>query len=195
MTTLSPLPIAAEPAPGPDDARRAETELIRDTLAGQPRAFETLVRTHQGRVFNYLYQMTRRHHDAQDLTQQTFIKAYQSLARFDCSRPLINWLLTIARNSALNQFRDQRPWDEIPHDAAAADPSPVRSAEMREATTGLWDRARTVLTPREYEILWLRFAEELSTAETARVVGLTETHVKVLVHRARQTLLKGASRP
>jgi RNA polymerase sigma-70 factor (ECF subfamily) len=63
--------------------------------------------------------------------------------------------------------------------------------EEKEQSDRLWTRAKELLSPREYEVLWLRFAEELSTRETAQVVGLTETHVKVLVFRARQVLLKG----
>jgi RNA polymerase sigma-70 factor, ECF subfamily len=138
--------------------------------------------------------MTRQHHDAEDLTQQTFIKAFHNLARYEPHRPLINWMLTIARNTALNHFRDTKKWDEIPHDAAGSEPSPALAAETRERSENLWGRARALLSQREFEILWLRFAEELSTAETAAVVGLTETHVKVIVHRARQTLLKGVNR-
>ncbi|MEO5960062.1 MAG: sigma-70 family RNA polymerase sigma factor [Opitutaceae bacterium] len=170
-----------------------EAEVIRATLAGDSHAFSNLIRLHHRRVYNFLYQMTRQHQDAEDLAQQTFIKAYHNLARFEPHRPLINWILTIARNTALNHFRAAKKWDEIPHDTAASEPSPARTAETRDQSENLWGRARTILSRREFEILWLRFAEELSTEETARVVGLTETHVKVIVFRARQAMLKGAS--
>jgi RNA polymerase sigma-70 factor (ECF subfamily) len=63
--------------------------------------------------------------------------------------------------------------------------------EQTERTENLWARARRVLSAREFEILWLRFAEEMSVEETARITGLTKIHVKVLVHRARQRMLKG----
>jgi RNA polymerase sigma-70 factor (ECF subfamily) len=159
--------------------------------SGDTRAFGRLVHQHHRRIFNYLRQMTRHHQDAEDLTQQTFIKAFHHLARFDRQRPLLNWLLTIARNTALNHFRDGKKWEEMPPDAASADLAPDRQAEQRENSDNLWTRARELLSAREFEVLWLRFAEELSTRETATVVGLTEAHVKVLVFRARQTLLKG----
>ena len=155
------------------------------------RAFGRLVHQHQRRVFNFLSQMTRHRQDAEDLTQQTFIKAFHHLARFDQQRPLINWLLTIARNTALNHFRDGKKWEEMPVDAASPEPAPDRQAEQRERSDNLWARARELLSAREFEVLWLRFAEELSTRETATVVGLSEAYVKVLVFRARQTLLKG----
>jgi RNA polymerase sigma-70 factor, ECF subfamily len=193
MMTLAPAPRAAGPLPGPNDAGCDEAGLIRETVAGNARAFDGLVRAHHRRVFNFLCQMTRHQQDAEDLTQQTFIKAYYHLARFDQQRPLINWLLTIARNTALNHFRDVKKWDELPFDAAGSEPSPARHAEQKEQTANLWERARALLSQREFEVLWLRFAEEMSTRETARVVGLTETHVKVLVFRARQALLKGVN--
>ena len=193
MMTLAPAPRVAGPLPGPNDAGYDEAGLIRETVAGNARAFDGLVRAHHRRVFNFLCQMTRHQQDAEDLTQQTFIKAYHHLARFAQQRPLINWLLTIARNTALNHFRDVKKWDELPFDAVGPEPSPARHAEQKEQTANLWERARALLSPREFEVLWLRFAEEMSTRETARVAGLTETHVKVLVFRARQALLKGVN--
>lgn len=184
--TTAPVVVDGAPVNPPN-----EEALVRGTLTGDHHAFATLVQAHQARVYNFIYQMTRHRQDAEDLTQQTFIKAYRNLARFDLQRPLINWLLTIARHSALNHFRDRKPCSELPYDAAGSEPSPAASAETRDQTANLWERARVLLSPREFEILWLRFAEDLSTEETARIVGLTQTHVKVLLHRARKALQKG----
>lgn len=170
-----------------------DVALIQATLAGDSRSFAEIVRQYHGRVYGFLYQMMRHRHDAEDMTQQTFIKAYQNLGRFDPRRPLINWLLTIARHGAINHFRDTKRWSEMPEDVMGSEPSPATVAERREKAANLWDRARTLLSRREFEVLWLRFGEELSTEETARVVGLTQTHVKVLVFRARQALLKGGT--
>jgi RNA polymerase sigma-70 factor (ECF subfamily) len=178
------------PAPSADEA-----SLVRAALAEDPRGFEDIVRLHSRRVFGFLYQFTRHRQDAEDLTQQTFLKAYQSLHRFDCRRPLINWLLTIARHNALNHFRSAKKWEAVPEQMASTAPSPARSAEERDLSDNLWARARRILSPREFEVMWLRFGEELSTEETARIAGLTQTHVKVLVFRARQQLLKGITPP
>jgi RNA polymerase sigma-70 factor (ECF subfamily) len=171
-----------------------EAALVRDAAAGNTRAFEALVGQHSRRVFNFLYQMTRHRQDAEDLTQRTFIKAYQNLARFDPQRPWINWLLTIARRTALNHFRDTKRWEEIPESSESAEPSPARNAEIQDRTDNIWSRARDVLSQREFEVIWLRFAEELSTEETAQATGLTVSNVKVIVFRARQQLLKGDNR-
>jgi RNA polymerase sigma-70 factor (ECF subfamily) len=191
MMTIAPESRADEPDAGSNAALCDEGALVRAAAGGDTRAFGELVHVHHRRVFNFLCQMTRHHQDAEDLTQQTFIKAFHHLTSFDQRRPLLNWLFTIARNSALNHFRDVKKWDELSHEPAGAEPTPARQVEEKEQSDRLWTRAKELLSPREYEVLWLRFAEELSTRETAQVVGLTETHVKVLVFRARQVLLKG----
>jgi RNA polymerase sigma-70 factor (ECF subfamily) len=189
-----PLPAASptEPAAaGPD-----EPALLRAAIAGDAGARDELVRRHHRRVFAYLYQMTRHREDAEDLTQHTFLKALRHLDRVDPDRPVISWLITIARRTALNHFRDGPRWAELPEETAASNaPSPAHHAENRDRVDQLWAKARRLLTPREYEIMWLRFAEELSIADLARAVGLTQIHVKVIIHRARHRLLKGECPP
>lgn len=158
--------------------------------ASDTASFDQMVRLHSTRVFNFVFQMTRQRQDAEDLVQQTFIKAYHNLHRFDGSRPIINWLLTIARHTTLNHFRAFKKWEELPESAASSEPCPAAHAEEREEKETLWADARRVLSQREFEILWLRFGEDLSIEETARVAGLTQTHVKVIVYRAKQHLMK-----
>jgi RNA polymerase sigma-70 factor, ECF subfamily len=189
--TLSPAPHAGEPTPGSAAVPCDEVEIVRAASQGDGRAFEQIVHLHHRRVLNFLYQMTRQRQDAEDLTQQTFVKAFQHIDRVDCQRPIINWLLTIARRTALNHFRSIRKWEFAPAELASHEPSPARQLEQQDRAENLWARARRVLSQREFEVLWLRCAEELSTEETARITGLTQIHVKVLVHRARQHLMKG----
>jgi RNA polymerase sigma-70 factor, ECF subfamily len=191
MMTLSPSPQADVCVPDADAVRREEAELLRAAAGGDLRAFEQLVHVHHRRVLNFVYQMTRQRQDAEDLTQQTFVKAFQHIHRIDCERPIINWLLTIARRTTLNHFRSVRKWEFVPAELASHEPSPARQLEQHDRAENVWAQARRILSQREFEVLWLRFAEELSTEETARVTGLTQIHVKVLVHRARQHLLKG----
>lgn len=175
-------------APG---ALPEESALVRSCVDGDGRAFEELVRRHTSRVFNYVFQMTRHRQDAEDICQQTFIKAYRNIDRVDPDRPIIGWLLTIARRTAINHFRSAKAWTELPEDTASTETSPARQVENLERAGNLWEKARQILAPRDFEVLWLRIAEEFSVEETARVTGLTETHVKVLVYRARQQLMKG----
>lgn len=188
---LAPVLPTDERAPALPAADADEAAVVLAASRGSRAAFEQIVRLHHPRVLNFVYQMTRQRQDAEDLTQQTFLKAYQHIHRVDPTRPIINWLLTIARRTALNHFRSVRKWEYIPSELPSTEPSPARQLEQTERAENLWARARRVLSRREFEVLWLRFAEEMSTEETARVIGLTQIHVKVLVHRARQHLLKG----
>ena len=192
VMTFSPAPRTDEPrSSGAVAPHSEESAIVLAASRGDAAAFEQLVHLHHRRVLKFVYQMTRHRQDAEDLTQQTFVKAFQHIDRVDATRPIINWLLTIARRTALNHFRSAKKWEHMPAELASSEPSPARQLEQQERTDNLWARARRVLSRREFEVLWLRFAEEMSTEETARIAGLTQIHVKVLVHRARQHLLKG----
>ncbi len=196
MIARAPVPLTtteSDESPADRAARADESAELRAAIAGDDRARAAVVGRHHRRVYGYLYQMTRQREDAEDLTQQTFIKALRHLDRVDPERPVINWLLTIARRTALNHFRDGPRWAELPADTASEAASPARTAEARDGVQNMWERARRILSPREFEVLWLRFAEEQSTADIARVMSLTQIHVKVIVHRARHRLLEGES--
>lgn len=194
-----PLPKPEEMETDADTASPDEAELVRLARTGDREAFNGLVRTLSPRVFRFLIQFVRNRHDAEDLTQQTFLRAYAHIGRFDPARPMINWLLTIARRCALNHFRASKPWrtvsiSEDEQTAAVEEAaSPARAAEHRDRTSNLWDVARERLSERGFEALWLRFGEDLSVSETARVMGITSAHVKILVFRAKRVLRKGIS--
>jgi RNA polymerase sigma-70 factor (ECF subfamily) len=192
MTSAPPAPPLEAGSPAePASACADEPALLRAAIAGDARARDEIVRRHHRRVYCYLHQMTRHREDAEDLTQQTFIKALRHFDRVDPDRPVIHWLIAIARNSALNHFRDRPRWAELPEENASPQPSPARETENRDRVHQLWEKARQLLKPREYEVLWLRFAEEMPIADIARTVSLTQIHVKVIIHRARHRLLKG----
>jgi RNA polymerase sigma-70 factor (ECF subfamily) len=174
-----------------DGGMPSDAECVLDTLRGESRAFEQIVSVYHGRVFGFLMRMVKHQQDAEDLTQQTFVKAFQSLQGFQPDRPLINWLLTIARNNALNFFRSAKDWEPISEEMPAGDLSPAGAVAQWDGADDIWERVRLLLPPRQFEVLWLRYGEDLSVKETAQVVGLSQTHVKILVFRARRRLLKG----
>ena len=186
--TLSPSNVMDTPSSTAPTAE--ESALVNAAKDGDARAFEGLIRIHTSRIYNYIFQMTRHRQDAEDLCQQTFIKAYNALGRFDPDRPMICWLLTIARRTALNHFRGAKAWSEIPFDAASNDAPPDREIERQDDVGKLWDQARKILSSRDFEVLWLRVSEDMDLDDIAEATGLTTTHVKVIVHRARQQLMK-----
>ena len=171
--------------------RSVEAELVEAAVAGDANASRELVRLFHRPIFRFVSRMTGQVQDAEDITQETFVKAFRSLDRVDTSRPLINWLFTIARRTALNHFRSKKEWVELPPESASERPSPRLEVERQEEVEGVWAKARRVLSAAEYQVLWLRFGENLSTDEAAKAAGRTTTSIKTLIYRARQRLLAG----
>jgi RNA polymerase sigma-70 factor, ECF subfamily len=187
---LLPQAATGEILPAPSSDFSVDARLIADCLRGEMRAFDEIVHLHTPRIFNYVLHMTRHRQDAEDVTQQTFIKAYTHLASFDPTRSFIAWLLTIARRTALNHFRSAKNFEPVAEETAAQDPTPDRQLEKRDQLDTLWAQAKRVLSEREFEILWLRYAEDMSLEDTARIAGITQTHTKIIAFRARQHLMK-----
>jgi len=159
----------------PDDSL-----LARQARAGSSAAFEELVHRYHGRVFGFLLTLTRQRQDAEDLTQETFVRAWKKIDRFDAGRPLLPWLLTIGRRLSIARLRKVRPLPrELPF---PAEPEPVRSGRW------LWDVARHELSEDAYAALWLHYCEDLPLREVGRILGKREGAVKVMLHRARKTL-------
>lgn len=186
--------VASRAAPGSRQASESSDlvplspeQLAERSKAGCRDSFESLVEHFEHRVFNFLLHMTRSRHDAEDLTQETFLKAYQNLHRFNPAYSFGTWLFTIAKRTAVSHFRAVRPTEAIPEDsqAAGADPSVVLAE--KDERRSLWQLAEA-LKPKQYEALWLRYGEGFSIAEVARIMRLTRIHVKVLLHRGRQRL-------
>jgi RNA polymerase sigma-70 factor (ECF subfamily) len=158
--------------------------------AASREAFAPLVAQHHEAIYNFLLGMTRSPHDAEDLTQETFLKAWKAFARFDQRSSFSSWLFTIARRTAYNHFRSRRPVldpADAPEPTDHSDPSSILS--RREAGSDLWRLART-LKPNHYEALWLRYGEGFSMAETARIMGVHLLYARVLIHRARRQLAR-----
>jgi RNA polymerase sigma-70 factor (ECF subfamily) len=173
----------------PHETGPSAEELARQCQAGSLDAFEQLVRLYEKQIFNFLRQFTRNPHDAEDLTQETFVKAFRSLHRYNASLAFAPWLFAIARRTAASHFRSAKQFEQLPTDSEAAEENPATVLEQSDEQKSLWKLVRT-LKPKQAEAVWLRYAEGFSVAETARVMGTNQVHVKVLLHRARSSLSK-----
>lgn len=161
--------------------------------AGCRASFEALVTHFEKRIFHYLFQMTRNQHDAEDLTQVTFLKAYRNIGRYESHRAFSAWLFTIAKRTALNHFRDSRPSEELGPDLEAAVDDPSVVLEKQDARSDVWKAAKA-LKREHFEVLWLRYGEDFSIAEVARIMQSSSLRVRVLLHRARAALAKQLTR-
>jgi RNA polymerase sigma-70 factor (ECF subfamily) len=167
-------------------------ELARRAQRGSLAAYAELLARYEGRLFNFLLRRVGNVTDAEELTQETFVRAWERIDRYDDRWKFSTWLFTIGLRLAVSQHRSaQRARrSELPEhrlaDARANDPSAV--AASREAGTPTWDLAARVLTDAQHTALWLRYAEGLSMKEIARVMGKSQVSVRVTLFRARDHL-------
>lgn len=165
-----------------------DEELARETRAGSHAAFEQLVFRYEGRIHQFVAKSCRSVADAMEITQDTFVRAFHGIERFDVTRNFAAWLFTIARRRCIDHFRSQPPLAdaELPELADGEDPASVMS--RKEEGQGVWALARRELNATQFEVLWLKYAEDMSVEQIAQVTRRTKTHVKVLLFRARTCL-------
>ena len=151
--------------------------------------FSELYRRHLRDVYSYAYYRVGNHHDAEDLTEQTFLQAYRHFARACAEsngRPLRPWLIRIAHNLAANYYRDRsrRP------QTAIDDAGPLAATHTTEGLVQDRDDLARILEcvqrlpDDRREALIMRFALGMDNREIARALGRTDGATKVLIHRA-----------
>lgn len=163
-----------------------------EALAGSQSAYERIVRSYQRRVISLIARMTGDRALAEDLAQETFVKAFRNLAAFDGTRRFSSWLLRIAHNTTIDTLRRARPRtvplgdDTIVEPAAAPTPDPVE----REALGRALDSAIARLRPEYRAAIALRYGEGLPFDEIGEVLGTPEVTARTYVHRARKELAR-----
>ena len=158
--------------------------------------FTELYRTHLRDVYSYAYYRIGNHHDAEDLTEQTFLQAYRHFERAQREsdgRPLRPWLIRIAHNLAANYYRDRSRRPQTQLEDAAVLSAPHGTEDLVEGRQELKDVLEGVsnLPDDRREALIMRFALDMDNREIARALGRTEGATKVLIHRAIKQLEQG----
>jgi RNA polymerase sigma-70 factor (ECF subfamily) len=162
-----------------------DAELIEQAQRGEEAAWEALVRAHQEPVFRLAYLMTGNAEEAADVAQETFLRAFQALARFDSQRSLRPWLLRIASNQARNRHRTWRRALTAFQRLGRSELHPTSgdwTAAWSESVT-LWQAVRR-LRSGDQEIIYLRFFLDLSEGELARTLDIAPGTVKSRLSRA-----------
>lgn len=164
--------------------------------AGAVACFGELVTRFHTRLFNFLLRRTRSRSDAEELTQEAFTRAWERLHSYDPSWKFSTWLYTIASRLAVSKHRKLHR--EIVVEAfdrtGSADVDRLSQHEDRRAGQMLWRAAEQELSRDQYTALWLRYVEDMSIGEIARVLGKAEVGVRVSLFRARAALAKRAQR-
>ena len=155
--------------------------------------FAELFRAEYSTVYRYFYYRTGSRTMSDDLTQETFVRAYRAFARFDPSRASsATWLLTIARRLFVDEWRrtSQHVYaeTEVP-ESVAGEESPEAELCRRETNAALY-RAMAMLSERERHLIALKYAAGLRNREIARILGKSERHTAVLLCRTLAKLRK-----
>ena len=151
--------------------------------------FSDLYRAHLRDVYSYSYYRVGNHHDAEDLTEQTFLQAYRHFERAQREskgRPLRPWLIRIAHNLAANYYRDRsrRPQTSIEDAGALSSPHTTEAlVEDRDDLARILGQVERLPDDRR-EALIMRFALGMDNREIARALGRSDGATKVLLHRA-----------
>ena len=186
------------PADSSSSLDNDDIEAVNKTLAGDRRAFEALVKRHQGLVYNLLNGMVQDSELAQDLTQEAFLKAYRNLKQFDQKhyKTVKPWLVKIATNNALDYLRQSKSTvslDQILSDEPYLEPSTNKDASVDAEHTMFVEKLNQalVLLPLRYrQAFVLRYQFEFSYDEISKSMEENENTVRTLLFRAKDRLRK-----
>jgi RNA polymerase sigma-70 factor (ECF subfamily) len=179
------------------DSTVAIRRLVERAQTGDRRALEELYLLHFDRIYSYLHMSVGNRHDAEDLTNQTFVKMLESIGRFEWRKvPISAWLFRIAHNLAMDHFRASRrlqPEEELPEPEYPAE----HSAE-EEAFQAIGRRSMLAmienLSHDQQQVLTLKFVFNFGNSEVATILGKKEGAIKSLQHRALATLHRQLSK-
>ena len=194
------MPVTSQ-TPTPDEA-----EVLSLAREGDVKAFSELVRRYEGKIFRLAQHITQNREDAEDVLQETFLKAYEHLDQFQGQSKFYTWVVRIAVNQALMKLRRRKTdksvsldeaidtgEDTIVREIAAWDEDPEQRFS-REEIGQILDSAIQDLEPPYRSVFVLRDMEELSTEETAEALGLSVPAVKSRLLRARLQLREKLTR-
>jgi RNA polymerase sigma-70 factor, ECF subfamily len=175
----------------------SDESLVLRAQSGSMDAFELIVARFEGRLFNFIARRLGLRHlnsDAEDLTQETFLRAWRGVREFRPEHRFSTWLFTIASRLVVDHQRHRHVRlagvQRIAEEAIRREQTPHRAEVESDRAAGgrLWSIASQVLSEEQHAALWLRYAEDLSPGEVARVLGKNEVAVRVMLFRARQAL-------
>jgi RNA polymerase sigma-70 factor (ECF subfamily) len=170
-----------------------ESQWLERARQGDEEAFARIIERYQIPVYNLCHRMLADPYEAEDAAQETFLKAYRSLSRYDMNKKFINWVLTIASNHCVDRLRKRRlnlvSFDDIvpgslPMENSAGPEAALVKQEDQETIQAMLRRLR----PRDRAAIVLKYWYEMSYEEIAETLSLTVSAVKSRLHRARHDM-------
>ena len=168
------------------DITETDNELACRAQAGSLGCFEELVRRYQVPLLRFLQRRSPNPHDAEDVIQDAFLRAYQSIGSYRSDQPFKPWLFTIAYRLSIDTARRRRPagpsFDEFTRET---DNTPLEHASRNDSKDHLWQTVRRVLKDEPFATVWLHYGESMPTADIAKIIGRSQDWVKTALLRAR----------
>jgi RNA polymerase sigma factor (sigma-70 family) len=166
---------------------------IEQVLEGKPNAFSYLVDQHKNKAFNLAFRICGNHEEAEELTQDSFLKAYRALSSFKMKSSFATWFYRIVYNTAISHVRLKRKGvlslEDFPADATDFIGTNTNEEEAeKEYRNSLVNFALQKITEEERGLISLYYYEEMSTDEIADVTGINKSNIKVKLFRARQKM-------
>jgi RNA polymerase sigma-70 factor (ECF subfamily) len=185
-----------------DDQNKVETEgfSLTSLQAGDPEEFSKLLDAYSSKIYRLALKMLNQQQDAEDVLQETFVKAYRGIKSFDGRSKISTWLFRIATNEALMVIRRKHPETvsiDEPIETEEGEQEPIQIIDwcclpenelLSEESRVKLDAAVQKLPQRLKVVFLLRDINDLSTHETAEILGLSDTAVKTRLSRARLRL-------
>ena len=168
-------------------SRKEINDLIKKAVEHDEHACTKILNLYKGRIFSYVFRMVRNYHDAEDITFETFIKCFKSLASFDTSKPFTTWLFTIAHNQTMDHFRKHKITFEYLDEFHSSSDDLVKEYEKKRKIEQI-DQAISQLPPIDRELIVLFHKEENTYQEISEIMNIPVTTVKTRLHRARKRL-------
>lgn len=170
----------------------SEATLLATARQGDPQAFSALVELYQTPVYNLCYRMLNNAGDAEDAAQETFLRAYKSMKKYDDSRSFPTWLMSIAAHYCIDQLRKRRmtivSTEDLPYfEVVEGKPGPESIMTQRQEQENVRKLLYTI-NPVDRAAVVMYYWNELSYQEISQALGLTESAVKSRLHRARRSL-------
>jgi RNA polymerase sigma-70 factor (ECF subfamily) len=173
-----------------DKAR--EAQLVARAKGGHEDALRELIDLHKDRLFAFIWRMTRNHHDAEEICQDAFLKAFASLDSFSTEYRFSTWLFTIGYRVCLNRMRRKRvltgevEFESLPEGAVEESPA-AESEDVARLKSSVWSAVDRLSPPQRAAVL-LFYRHAMGCSEIARVLELPVATVKSHLHRARHRL-------
>lgn len=164
-----------------------DEQLVRLTLKGDKNAFADLVERYQKPMFNVAFRICGNREDASDVTQASFLKAYEQLKQFDSRFKFYSWLYRITVNGSLNFINSKRRFEELSDEMVSSEQSPDNQYSENDTSRAIQD-ALMKLTPEYRIVVVLSHFHEFSYKQMSDVLDIPEKTIKSRLFSARQNL-------